>query len=264
MITLTDVSKDYTQGSETVRALRPTTLTISGGEFCAILGPSGSGKSTLLTIMGGLLTPSTGQVCIDGVDLTAISRKELSRQRFTKLGFILQSSSLVPFLTVQDQMIFHAKVAGTTPDTRRRDELMERLDITRLANKYPDALSGGERQRVAIATALMHDPAVILADEPTVALDTARAFETVKLLRDLTHEDGRATIMVTHDERLIDYCDAVYRMHDGELSRDTTAERGRDGGRAGDTDRQLDHPICLAIRRRVPWLCPPRRSNRRG
>lgn len=220
MITCTDIAKRYRQGSDIIEALKPTNLTINDGEFAAILGPSGSGKSTLLTIMGGLLTPSQGRVQIGEVDITAASPAQRSKLRFKELGFIVQSSSLVPFLRVSDQLALHAKVEGTRLDTDKRKHLMDRLDIAALAGKYPENLSGGERQRVAIAAALMHDPSLILADEPTAALDTARAFETVELLRDLTHEGGRATVMVTHDERLIEYCDVVYRMRDGELTRE--------------------------------------------
>ncbi len=219
MIELKGVSKQFRQGSETIEAVKPTDFSAEAGEFIAIVGPSGSGKSTFLTIIGGLQTPTEGRVKIAGEDITEASKSELSKLRFKHLGFILQASSLVPSLQVQDQLVLHDRVKGKRPDFSRRDGLLETLGISRLAKKYPAQLSGGERQRVAIASALYHDPKVVLADEPTAALDTERATETVKLLRDLTHGEQRTTIMVTHDMRLTKYCDCVYRMEDGQLTK---------------------------------------------
>ncbi|MDO5721268.1 MAG: ABC transporter ATP-binding protein [Actinomycetaceae bacterium] len=219
MIELQGVTREFKQGSETIQAVKDTDFTAEAGQFIAIIGPSGSGKSTLLTIIGGLQSPTSGKVTIAGEDLSTASKAQLSKMRFSKLGFILQASSLVPFIKVKDQLVLHDKVRGKRPDNARRDHLLESLGVEKLANKYPAQLSGGERQRVAIAAALYHDPKVVLADEPTAALDTERATETVKLLRDLTNGSDRTTIMVTHDERLTKYCDAVYRMEDGTLTR---------------------------------------------
>lgn len=217
MIELTDVTKTFQQGDEEVHALRSCTMTVEPGRFVAIIGPSGSGKSTLLTIMGGLRTPTTGSVRLDGVALEDASAKERAKIRFASVGFILQASSLVPFLTVGDQLRLHGKVAGQEIDSGRRTDLLTKLGIDDIAGKYPGDISGGQRQRVAIATALIHDPGIILADEPTASLDSERAFETTELLADLTHEFGKTTIMVTHDERLLRYCDEVFRMEDGTL-----------------------------------------------
>lgn len=219
MIELKGVSKQFRQGSETIEAVKPTDFSAGAGEFIAIVGPSGSGKSTFLSIVGGLQTPTEGQVSVAGEDITQASKSQLSKLRFENLGFILQASSLVPFLRVQDQLVLHDKVKSRRPDAARRDELLQALGISHLAKKYPAQLSGGERQRVAIASALYHHPKVVLADEPTAALDTERATETVELLRDLTHGSQRTTIMVTHDVRLTKYCDCVYRMEDGRLTR---------------------------------------------
>lgn len=226
MIKLSDVSRTFRQGDEEIQALKPTDFRADPGEFVAVIGPSGSGKSTFLTIIGGLQSPSAGEVRIDDERIDNLSAKELSRVRFDKIGFILQASSLVPFLKVEEQLLLHAKVAGEPPDLQRRDQLLEELGVEHLANKYPADLSGGERQRVAIANALIHDPQVILADEPTAALDTGRALDTVKLLRQLTHENHKTTIMVTHDQRLLEFCDRVYEIRDGVL-RDVTAEVNR-------------------------------------
>lgn len=224
MLTLTNVSKDFSQGSDTIHALKTTNFEAIPGEFVAIIGPSGSGKSTFLTILGGLQTPTTGEVSIAGHNISQASEKERARVRFNNVGFILQASSLVPFLKVNEKLLLHDKVAKTSPDLERRDMLLETLGVSHLAKKYPSELSGGERQRVAIATALMHDPDIILADEPTAALDTDRAFETTKLLRDLTHELNKTTIMVTHDRRLLSYCDRIYRIVDGVLNEEDVAD----------------------------------------
>lgn len=224
MLTLTNVSKDFSQGSDTIHALKTTNFEAIPGEFVAIIGPSGSGKSTFLTILGGLQTPTTGEVSIAGHNISQASEKERARVRFNNVGFILQASSLVPFLKVNEQLLLHDKVAKTSPDLERQDMLLETLGVSHLAKKYPSELSGGERQRVAIATALMHDPDIILADEPTAALDTDRAFETTKLLRNLTHELNITTIMVTHDRRLLPYCDRIYRIVDGVLNEEDVAD----------------------------------------
>lgn len=217
MIELKNVSKTFKQGTEEIHALKNTNFTAVPGEFVAIIGPSGSGKSTFLTIIGGLQSASTGSVVLAGERVDNLNARQRSKIRFEKLGFILQASSLVPFLKVEEQLLLHAKAAGQKADLTRREHLLQELGVAKLAKKYPSELSGGERQRVAIATALMHNPDVILADEPTAALDTERALDTCRLLRDLTHEYQRTTIMVTHDRRLLEYCDRVYEMRDGVL-----------------------------------------------
>ncbi len=218
VLELTGVAKDFTQGDETIHALRPTDLEVDAGDFIGILGPSGSGKSTLLTIMGGLRTPSTGTVTIGGEPFSELPEKRRAAIRHARLGFVLQASGLVPFLRLADQFTLHDRVAGTSPDAGRRNHLLSALGIDRYLRTYPADLSGGERQRAAIAVALYHDPEVILADEPTAALDTSRAMDVARILAEQTHEQGKATVMVTHDERLLDVCDRVLQMHDGELT----------------------------------------------
>ena len=180
VMSLETVTRDYRQGDETVHALRSTDLTLRAGELVGILGPSGSGKSTLLTIMGGLRTPSSGTVTISGQPFSSLPEKQRARLR--------------------------------------RDHLLHPLGITKRAHAYPSELSGGERQRAAIAVALYHDPDIILADEPTASLDTRRAQDVAHLLADQTHELGKATVMVTHDKRLLPVCDRVLAMHDGVLT----------------------------------------------
>ena len=218
LIDMKSITKDFLQGDEVVRALKETNFSAKEGELIAIIGPSGSGKSTFLTILGGLQTPTTGQVLINGQPFSKLSLKERSKVRFEKIGFILQASNLIPFLTINDQMMLYNRIQGSKPNHERLEELYTKLDIKKLQKKYPSALSGGERQRVAIAKALYHDPLVILADEPTAALDTTRAFEVIKLLAKQTKEQKKATIMVTHDERLIEFCDKVYVIVDGVMT----------------------------------------------
>ena len=218
LIEAIDVSKKFIDGVNEIEALKATNFSVSAGEFVAIIGPTGSGKSTLLTILGGLQTPSTGKVKIQEKPFSEVSDKKRTKLRFEDIGFILQASNLVPFLKVRDQLRLVNKVNGTKFNAEKNAELMKGLGIEELENKYPSDLSGGQRQRVAIARALYHDPAVILADEPTASLDTEKAFEVVEILARETKEKQKATIMVTHDERLISYCDRVYVMKDGVLS----------------------------------------------
>lgn len=214
-----DVARTYNQGGEIIHALRPTNLSVRAGEFVAIIGPSGSGKSTFLTIAGGLQNPSSGDVFINGTNITNLTRKQLSTVRLHSVGFILQSSNLVPFFTVEKQLIFIDKMLHRPTDKQAIAKLLESLSIAKLRAKYPGELSGGERQRAAIAKVLYGSSNLILADEPTASLDTAKAFEVVKLLANETHELKKAMIMVTHDERLIKYCDTVYQMRDGVMTR---------------------------------------------
>ena len=164
LLELSGVSRTFTQGSETIRALQKTDFSIEPGEFVAVIGPSGSGKSTFLTIAGGLQTPTSGTVTIDGMDVTGMNTKQLSRVRLEHVGFILQASSLVPFLTVEDQLELRNRVTGTKVDEKARRALFDKLGISKLRKKYPSDLSGGERQRVAIAKVLYGDPSLILAD----------------------------------------------------------------------------------------------------
>lgn len=218
IVELIDVTKDFVQGDEVIHALRPTNFSANAGELIAIIGPSGSGKSTLLTILGGLQSPSSGRAFIAGKEFTSSNEKQRSKLRLQHVGFILQSSNLVPFLTIKEQLDFYDKVSGIKMNSKKQAELFKELNIEKLINKYPADLSGGEQQRAAIARALYTNPDVILADEPTASLDTKRAFDVVRLLSKETKERQKATIMVTHDERLIDFCDKVYVMQDGVLT----------------------------------------------
>lgn len=217
VLTLKNVTKSFKDGSKTITALKETNFQVEPGEFVAIIGPSGSGKSTFLTISGGLQTPTSGEVLINNHSYSALTEKKRSKRRYQDIGFILQASNLVPFLTVKQHLELVDKI-NKTQKAAVAKELLEELEISHLADKLPEELSGGERQRVAIARALYNDPALILADEPTASLDTDRAYDVVKLLAKESKEKTKAIIMVTHDKRMITNCDKVYEMKDGVLT----------------------------------------------
>ena len=216
-----NVTKSYQDGNKEIEALKETNFKIGEGQFIAIIGPSGSGKSTFLTLAGGLQTPSKGQIIINGKDYTNLSEKERSKLRFNDIGFVLQASNLVPFLTAKQQLELVDRINKKRKQTLQDQEsLFKELGIDHLENKLPKDLSGGERQRLAIARALYNNPAIILADEPTASLDSDRAFEVVDLLSKECKEKNKSIIMVTHDNRMIEKCDHVYRMKDGILTKE--------------------------------------------
>ena len=216
-----NVTKSYQDGNKEIEALKQTNFKIEEGQFIAIIGPSGSGKSTFLTLAGGLQTPSKGQIIINGKDYTNLSEKERSKLRFNDIGFVLQASNLVPFLTARQQLELVDRINKKRKQTLQdQKSLFKELGIDHLENKLPKDLSGGERQRLAIARALYNNPAIILADEPTASLDSDRAFEVVDLLSKEYKEKNKSIIMVTHDNRMIEKCDHVYRMKDGILTKE--------------------------------------------
>jgi putative ABC transport system ATP-binding protein len=217
VLEMTNVTKKYGAKHTEVTALKDLSLTVKKGEFVAVIGPSGSGKSTFLTIAAGLQPPTEGEVKIGDQSLKEMSKKKLLAMRFKKIGFILQSSNLVPFLTVSDQFRLIEKVDKSRRNKEKKEQLLKTLGIYDLRKKYPRDLSGGERQRVAVACALYHEPDIILADEPTASLDTEKAFDVVKLLAKEAKDKDKGIIMVTHDERLLEYCDRVVHIQDGQL-----------------------------------------------
>ena len=192
-----NVTKSYQDGNKEIEALKETNFKIEEGQFIAIIGPSGSGKSTFLTLAGGLQTPSEGQIIINGKDYTNLSEKERSKLRFNDIGFVLQASNLVPFLTAKQQLELVDRINKQKRQTlQNQKSLFKELGIDHLENKLPKDLSGGERQRLAIARALYNNPAIILADEPTASLDSDRAFEVVDLLLKECKEKNKSIIMV--------------------------------------------------------------------
>jgi putative ABC transport system ATP-binding protein len=214
---LNQVTKSFGTGHKKVDAMKETQFQAEKGELIAVIGPSGSGKSTFLTIAGGLQTPTDGEVIINNQNITKLSEKKRSKIRLKEIGFILQASNLVPFLTVANQLKLIDQVKKDNMTKEELEELYENLGISDLRNKYPADLSGGERQRAAIAKALYSNPSIILADEPTASLDSDRAYEVMELLQKETKSKNTTTIVVTHDTRLISYCDKVYKMTDGVL-----------------------------------------------
>ena len=216
-----NVTKSYQDGNKEIEALKETNFKIEEGQFIAIIGPSGSGKSTFLTLAGGLQTPSKGQIIINGKDYTNLSEKERAKLRFNDIGFVLQASNLVPFLTAKQQLELVDRINKKKRQTLQdQKSLFKELGIDHLENKLPKDLSGGERQRLAIARALYNNPAIILADEPTASLDSDRAYEVVDLLSKECKEKNKSIIMVTHDNRMIEKCDHIYRMKDGILTKE--------------------------------------------
>lgn len=216
-----NVTKSYQDGNKEIEALKETNFKIEEGKFIAIIGPSGSGKSTFLTLAGGLQTPSKGQIIINGKDYTNLSEKERLKLRFNDIGFVLQASNLVPFLTAKQQLELVDRInKQKRQKLQDQKSLFKELGIDHLENKLPKDLSGGERQRLAIARALYNNPAIILADEPTASLDSDRAYEVVDLLSKECKEKNKSIIMVTHDDRMIEKCDHVYRMKDGILTKE--------------------------------------------
>lgn len=217
-LALRGVSKTYGSSEAQVMALQPTDLEIYPGEFVVLVGPSGSGKSTLLTIAGLLQTPSAGEVTIQGTAVGALSARERDAMRLNTLGFVLQSNSLVPYLTVAEQFTLVDKVHPTGNLAQEQlAQLCTELGIAQLQQKLPEQLSGGQQQRVAIARALYPQPALILADEPTSALDSAAVETVTELFRRITTRQGVSVVAVTHDERVAQAADRVFEIHDGCL-----------------------------------------------
>lgn len=217
MLEIKNITKIFNDGKTNIVAVDNVNFNLKKGTFAAIVGPSGSGKSTLLTMIGALQKPSKGYIKLNDVNIYDISEKERSKIRFNDFGFVLQGSNLVPFLTIEEQ--FKLKMSKSNKkSTSKYEELLSKLNISHLKNKYPDEISGGERQRVAIALSLVLEPRVVLADEPTASLDTEKAFDVVRLLKDISQTMNTTVVMVTHDKRMLDYCDRIFEIIDGKLN----------------------------------------------
>ncbi|MBR6094350.1 MAG: ABC transporter ATP-binding protein [Lachnospiraceae bacterium] len=215
LLELTDICKSYRDGENSRMVLNGANLTVGKGEFVAIVGPSGSGKSTFLSIAGLLLTPDSGRVIIGGRDVTKISGQKRTMLRRESLGFIFQSHNLLPYLKTADQLSIVQERGNR--DRIHIDELLKELDIADCKGKFPSQMSGGEKQRVAIARAFINDPDIILADEPTASLDAERGRTTVEMIRNEVKKRNKAAVMVTHDTRILDLTDRVYRIENGQV-----------------------------------------------
>jgi len=214
-----DVIKTFDSDSGPINAVDRVSFSVQPGEFVALVGPSGSGKTTMLSILAALLTPTSGQVLIDGQDLARMGESERVALRRKKIGFTFQSNNLIPFLSAAENVEFMLRLNNQLDKAgkMRSRELLARLGLSDRLHNLPSQMSGGQQQRVAIARALIHAPTLVLADEPTASLDTERAFQVVETFSALIHENGRAGVMVTHDLRMVKYVDRVLQMRDGKL-----------------------------------------------
>ncbi len=217
-IELKNINKDYGTGISKVQVLSDVSFKAHSGELSLVLGPSGSGKSTFLTIAGGLQRPTSGQVLIDGQDISQFSEKQRDDIRLNQIGFVLQSYNLLSYLSVADQFALVDRVHKGNLSPDRLEKLLQELGIDQLVNKFPDELSGGQNQRVAIARALYTDPAIILADEPTAALDSERVKVVGRLMKEMAKQYDKAVVVVTHDLRLKDFADRIYQIMDGKMT----------------------------------------------
>ena len=219
-----NLTKEYQVDETTITAVDNVSLEMKAGEFIALVGPSGSGKTTLLAMIAGLLAPTGGQITLAGEELAQMNEAQRTALRRNRIGFTFQANNLVPYLTVRENVELMLRLNGTYNKEGRRQagELLQRLGLGERLNNLPSQLSGGQKQRVAIARSLIHDPALVLADEPTASLDTALAYQVVQTFADLIHEQNRVGIMVTHDLRMVRHVDRVIQIADGRLEKDTS------------------------------------------
>ncbi len=213
------VVKTYPSDFGDIQAVDEVSLQVRPGEFVALVGPSGSGKTTMLSILAALLKPTSGEILLDGQNMHELSENNLVTLRREKIGFTFQANNLVPFLTAVENVELMLRLNGKLDKAGklRARELLARLGLGERLNNLTSQLSGGQQQRVAIARALIHNPSLVLADEPTANLDTERAYQVVETFAGLIHEQQRAGIMVTHDLRMCEFVDRVLQMRDGKL-----------------------------------------------
>jgi len=218
--------KTFGTGHTEVRAVDDVSISIAKGELVLIMGPSGSGKTTLVSMLGGLLRPTSGRVTIDGTDITGLDESRLPALRAVKIGFVFQAFNLLEALTVEENILFPARLvkSGMPAAKERCEMLIDRLRLAGRRRALPATLSGGEKQRVAIARALINAPPVILADEPTGNLDSANGQDVIMILHDIARDEGRGVVLVTHDPRVEDVADRILWLEDGEF-RDRKTEQ---------------------------------------
>ena len=221
------VVKLYPSEAGTIHAVDDVSLQVKPGEFVALVGPSGSGKTTMLSILAALLQPTSGKILLDGQDLAGMDDLDRVTLRREKIGFTFQSNNLVPYLSAVENVELMLRLNNKLDKAGklRARELLARLGLAERLNNLPGQMSGGQQQRVAIARALIHNPSLVLADEPTASLDTERAFQVVETFAGLIHEQNRAGIMVTHDLRMCEFVDRVLQMQDGKLVRVFTGKK---------------------------------------
>lgn len=225
MIELTDIYKIYSDGDSEVRALDGISLSVQKGEFVAIVGSSGSGKSTCMNIIGCLDIPTSGSYCLNGVDVSTMGENDLAHIRNKELGFVFQQYNLIPKLSILENVELPLVYRGIRPDQRKQMalEALDRVGLSDRARKYPSQLSGGQQQRVSIARALSGNPPVILADEPTGALDSKTGREVLDFMKQL-NRDGTTVVLITHDNSIAAEIQRVVRIQDGKIVSDETKE----------------------------------------
>ncbi|HMG35427.1 MAG TPA: ABC transporter ATP-binding protein [Blastocatellia bacterium] len=226
MIELYKVSKVVPSGTDKLTILHPLDLTIADGQFISVVGPSGSGKSTLLGLIAGLDAPSSGEIRIDGYDITRMSEDELAELRGARVGFVFQSFHLIPSLTAMENILVPMEIAGASDAKMRAQQLLEDVDLTARAHHYPSQLSGGERQRVAIARAFANNPSILLADEPTGNLDSKNGRHVFDLMVEINRKRQTTLVLVTHDHELASEADRIISLRDGRVVADS-AESAR-------------------------------------
>lgn len=221
LITIKDIGRKYVIGSEIIHALKSVSLNIDKGEFVALMGPSGSGKSTLMNILGCLDTPTKGAYILNGIDVSHMTDNELAEVRNSEIGFVFQTFNLLPRNTALDNVALPLVYAGIGKEKRneRAKKSLENVGLGHRMGHKPNELSGGQRQRVAVARALINDPSIILADEPTGNLDTKTSIEIMGLIEDI-HAKGNTIILVTHEEDIAKHAHRIVRMRDGLIEND--------------------------------------------
>jgi putative ABC transport system ATP-binding protein len=218
-ISVRHLTKTYSQGEAAMRALDGVDVDVHAGELMVLVGPSGSGKTTLLSIMGCIMRPTSGSVRLLGRETVDLAERELPRIRLDHIGFVFQGFNLFPTLTAAQNVALALDLGGTPRATARRraGELLEQVGLGAKVDAYPADLSGGQKQRVAIARALAREPGIVLADEPTAALDSKSGLAVMALMQQLAHERSRAVVIVSHDSRVLSYADRIVRIEDGRI-----------------------------------------------
>jgi len=226
VVSVRRLTKTYEEGAAGTMALRGVDLDVSAGELLMLMGPSGSGKTTLLSIMGCILTATSGSVRVAGREVVGLNEKQLPALRLEHIGFVFQGFNLFPTLTAGEnvELMLDLKGVSAAKAKKRSQELLEQVGLTDKYHSFPYDLSGGQKQRVAIARALAGDPGIILADEPTAALDSHTGRNVMQMMSDLAHKRGRAVVIVTHDSRVLSFADRIVRIEDGAIAGVTQEE----------------------------------------
>lgn len=225
IVSVRDLVKTYGRGANAVHALSGVSMDIRAGEVLVLMGPSGSGKTTLISILGGILSATSGSVRIAGREIVGLPEKELPALRRDLFGFIFQGFNLFPALNAQENVSIMCSLKRVADPKAKAAELLESVGLGGKLRSYPADLSGGQKQRVAIARALAGDPQIILADEPTAALDSVSGRTVLEILSGLARNRNRAVVIVTHDPRVLDYCDRIVHIEDGRVGSEETRQK---------------------------------------